>query len=393
MSSNKEPIKKITLKDGKSVRYELVVDLPPDPANPAKRNQSRTRHESLKEAKAELARIRHETNTRTLVRPRKTTVSEYLETWLAGHVRDLEAATARNYRDALRPVNERLGTRELQSVEKADVDALVDWMTTSGRKRGGEVGTGLSARTVQLTLNAFQTALDVAVAERKISFNPVRLVKRPKRVKPVHTLWTDAEEATFFALAERDRLAAVLELFARGLRPEELCGIRWADIDLESRTAQTAKIGKHVRTMVEGKAIEKEAKTEAGIRTLPLDKDLRRGLKKWRAAQAAEKLAAGEGYTDGDYVLTDEVGNPWLPDRLRRYMYGLMQQASVTKVTPYEAMRHAAGSRMARAGVPGHLIAAWLGHTDASFTYKTYVHARAEDLAEARDALSRKRSA
>jgi hypothetical protein len=41
-------------------------------------------------------------------------------------VRDLEAATARNYRDALRPVNERLGTRELQSVEKSDIDALVD---------------------------------------------------------------------------------------------------------------------------------------------------------------------------------------------------------------------------------------------------------------------------
>jgi integrase len=391
VSSNKEPIKKVTLKDGKTVRYELVIDLPPDPDNPGKRNQSRTRYVSLKEARAELARVRHESNTGTFVRARKTTVSEYLETWLSGHVRDLEAATARNYRDALRPVNERLGTRELQSVEKADLDALVDWMMASGRKRGGKVGSGLSARSVQLTLNALQTALDVAVAERKISINPARLVKRPKRVKPVRTLWTDAEEAAFFALAEKDRLAAVLELFARGLRPEELCGIRWSDIDLKKDRA--AQIGKHVRTMVEGKAVEKGAKTEAGIRTLPLDKDLRRGLKRWKAVQAAEKLAAGEAYADGGYVLTDEVGAPWLPDKVRRYMYGMMRQASVTKVTPYEAMRHAAGSRMARAGVPGHLIAAWLGHTDASFTYKNYVHARPENLAEARDALNRPRTA
>lgn len=243
---------------------------------------------------------------------------------------------------------------------------------------------------MQLTLNALQTALDVAVAERKISFNPVRLVKRPKRVKPVHKLWTDAEEAAFFAFAAKDRLAAVLELFARGLRPEELCGIQWADIDLEGRTAQ---VGKHVRTMVEGKPIEKEAKTEAGIRTLPFDDELRHGLKKWSAVQAAEKLAAGEAYTDGDYLLADEVGGPWLPDKVRRYMYALLRPADVTRVTPYEAMRHAAGSRTARAGVPGHLIAAWLGHTDASFTYRNYVHARAEDLAEARDALSRSRSA
>jgi len=248
----------------------------------------------------------------------------------------------------------------------------------------------LSARSVQMTLNALQTALDVAVAERKISINPVRLVKRPRRVKPVHALWTDAEEATFFALAKKDRLGAVLELFARGLRPEELCGIRWADIDLKGRAAQ---VGKHVRTVVEGRAIEKEAKTEAGIRMLPLDKELRRGLKKWKAAQAAEKLAAGEAYADGGYVLADEVGVPWPPDKLRRYMYSMMRHAGVTQVTPYEAMRHAAGSRMARNGVAGHLIAAWLGHIDASFTYRNYVHARAEDLAEARDALSRTRSA
>jgi integrase len=42
------------------------------------------------------------------------------------------------------------------------------------------------------------------------------------------------------------------------------------------------------------------------------------------------------------------------------------------------------------AGVSPDIIAAWLGHADASFTMKTYVHARPEDLAAARDALARK---
>jgi integrase len=37
------------------------------------------------------------------------------------------------------------------------------------------------------------------------------------------------------------------------------------------------------------------------------------------------------------------------------------------------------------------VIAAWLGHTDASFTMKTYVHARPEDLAAAPDALAERR--
>ena len=70
-----------------------------------------------------------------------------------------------------------------------------------------------------------------------------------------------------------------------------------------------------------------------------------------------------------------------------------MRQAEVRKIKPYTASRHAAGSYLAHAGVSADIIAAWLGHTDASFTMKTYVHARPEDLAAARDALAARKIA
>jgi integrase len=260
-------------------------------------------------------------------------------------------------------------------------------MSTSGRKRGGKVGTGLGPRTIKLTLNALSLVFDMGVMERKIPMNPVRLVKRPKLIKPEHVIWSDAEEARFFATAAEDRLSAVVDVFALGLRPEELCGLRWVDVDL---TGLTIAAGRHVRTWVEGVgAVEKSAKTDAGVRTLPLDTERGNVLKAWRKVQAAEKLAAGQAYEDGRYVLCDELGRPFEVPKLRRYMHRLMKSAKVRRVTPYEAMRHAAGSRLARAGVPGHEIAAWLGHTNASFTYDNYVHARPEDLASARDALAR----
>jgi integrase len=69
-------------------------------------------------------------------------------------------------------------------------------------------------------------------------------------------------------------------------------------------------------------------------------------------------------------------------------MYALMKQTGVTRVTPYEAMRHSAASRMARAGVAPQVIAAWMGHANPSFTFENYAHARPEDLAAARDALA-----
>jgi len=60
-----------------------------------------------------------------------------------------------------------------------------------------------------------------------------------------------------------------------------------------------------------------------------------------------------------------------------------MREAGVSKVRPYTATRHAAGSYLAHAGVSPDIIAAWLGHTDASFTMQTYVHAGPEGLAAA----------
>ena len=53
-----------------------------------------------------------------------------LDGYLKGATRGLRASTKRNYEDALQPVRERLGTRPLQSISKADIEELMDWMLT-----------------------------------------------------------------------------------------------------------------------------------------------------------------------------------------------------------------------------------------------------------------------
>jgi hypothetical protein len=109
----KEPINKITLKDG-SVRYRLVVDIGRDERG--KRKQLTRTFDTRREAREELSRIRHETNLGTYVKSSKEAVNSYLDGYLQGATRGLRASTKRNYEDALRPVRERLGTRPLQSI-------------------------------------------------------------------------------------------------------------------------------------------------------------------------------------------------------------------------------------------------------------------------------------
>ncbi len=102
--------------------------------------------------------------------------------------------------------------------------------------------------------------------------------------------------------------------------------------------------------------------------------------------QAEEKLAAGEAYRSSGYVVCDELGvavNPeWFSDEFGR----VSKRAGMRRITLHEA-RHTANTLMEQAGVPDSIRAAWCGHT-IEVNKTTYLHARPEDLAAARDALS-----
>ncbi|MGJ6963265.1 tyrosine-type recombinase/integrase [Streptosporangium sp. G11] len=374
-----DPIKKIELKDG-STRYRFVIDIGRDPET-GKRKQSTHTFNTKREAKAEHARIKHETDRGMYVRPSKVTMDAFLDQWLASATRDVEKATAANYRDALLPVRERLGGRPLQGVAEADIEALVDWMLTSGRKRGGKVGTGLSVRAVRLTLGRLRTALNVAVRQQLVVRNVALFVTIPRaatkaeaEAKAERTPWTADEVRTFLAGIRDERLHAVMLLSLMGLRPAEVCGLRWDDVDFE---AATIAAGKNTRTLADGKIEEKGAKSAAGDRGLPAPPVALAALKAFKKTQTAERLAAGDAYAASGYVLVDELGAPQRTDWLRRRAYELMAKVGVRgkgEVRLYDC-RHSCLTFLAGTGVPDVILAAWAGHADGgTLAKRVYIH-------------------
>lgn len=70
--------------------------------------------------------------------------------------------------------------------------------------------------------------------------------------------------------------------------------------------------------------VEKDTKSMAGERVPPLPSLVQQALKTCRARQAPERLAAGEGYGGGRYVLANETGDALNGRRFRvRARYGL----------------------------------------------------------------------
>lgn len=388
----KEPIRKITLKDG-TVRYRLVVDIGLD--DNGKRQQLTRTFDKQKDARDELSKIRHESNQGTYVKPSQTTVNEYLDEYLVGATRGRRESTKVSYRDAFRPVRERLGKRALQSISKADIENLVDWMLTEGRRRGGKPGTGLGARSVRLTLGRLKAAFEMAVDEGKLVRNVVKLVTPPDYTPGERDTWSRVQVRKFLRIAASDRLHAAWRLSLYGLRRGEVLGLRWSDINLKAKTLTVSQ----ARVLVDYKVRIEPPKSRNGKRTLPLDDELVEALAYLRKLQAKESEQAGpayraglaelDWYTSGDeYIVVDELGIPVHPEAYSDGFTRMLKRASLPKIRLHDS-RHTTLSLMEKAGVPISIVSKWAGHYDAAFTMKTYVHASDDDLKQGRQALAK----
>ncbi|MBT2450940.1 site-specific integrase [Streptomyces sp. ISL-43] len=380
-------IKKVVLQSGKT-RYRTVVDAGHDETG--KRIQLTITRDTITEVKNERARVQAERASGTFIAPNKITLTEWLDQWLEYKRRDVEETTIRTYRLALIHVYDRLGGIRLQELTEDHVRDFVDEVIATGRRKGGQPGTRLAVSTVEGILTRLREALGRAVVRRMVGVNVASEVrpsladkKTDKRERTRAKPWSVDEVQAFLQGTLEERLFAPLLLSLMGLRPAEVCGMKWADIDLEagllSITQTRTMMGNHT-------VLEKDTKTAAGERALPLPRWPWAALKALRARQDEEKEAAGDGYTDTGYVAVNELGIPLNTRQFREYAYGLMEAAGLRRVRLYDA-RHSTLKAIALSGVPDVILAAWAGHTNAALTKRKYVSIEAEDMRAAADAL------
>ncbi|MFI6123236.1 tyrosine recombinase XerC [Streptomyces sp. NPDC051064] len=379
--------KRVVLRDGK-VRYRVVVDAGLD--ENGRRIQLTVTRDTKTAAKEERDRILHQRSAGTFIAPNKITLGEWLDQWLEYKRRDVEETTIRTYRLALVHVVDRLGHIRLQELGEDDIQDFIDEVVASGRRRGGEPGTRLAVSTVEGILTRLREALGRAVVRKLIATSPAQYVrvaladkKTDKRDRDKVKPWTVAEVQTFIRGMEQDRLFAPLLLSLMGLRPAEVCGQRWTDVDLDVGILEITT----TRTMIgNNKVLEKDTKTASGERALPLPQGPWEALRRFRDRQAAERLAAGEAYTETGYIAVNELGLPINTRQLREYAYRLMRDLGLRQVRLYDA-RHSVLKALAMSGVPDVVLAAWAGHTNAAFTKRKYVSIEAEDMRGAAVAL------
>jgi integrase len=118
-----------------------------------------------------------------------------------------------------------------------------------------------------------------------------------------------------------------------------------------------------------------EAKTDAGIRSIPLSEDGVGVLRAHRKRQAAERLATHGGWEDNDLVFAREDGTP-IPGHQITFGFQHLARELGLPVIRFHDARHTAATLGLEAGVDVVVVSRMLGHANVRVTMDTYQHVR-----------------
>ncbi len=177
------------------------------------------------------------------------------------------------------------------------------------------------------------------------------------------------EVKLFLESARTHRLGQLFEfVIGTGLRRGEVCALKWTHLDLE---AGLMHVQENI-TVVNGKAMLGEPKTEAGIRTVHLAPETSELLRRQRRAQQAS------GWCGASHVFTNAQGGRLYPDSLTKLAGKIAAKAGVGPLR-FHDLRHTYASLMMSRGVPVEVVSEKLGHSRPSITADLYRHIFVEE--------------
>ncbi|MEV4672192.1 tyrosine-type recombinase/integrase [Actinomadura sp. NPDC049382] len=277
------------------------------------------------------------------------------------HRRPAGAATKQRIRATLRTA---LSDAVREGLVQVNVAKLVK--LEAGKRPKALVWTPDRVRVWRERLDREMDAAVTAAGGRPV--NALRIWMSQPRPSPV-MVWTPEQTGVFLDRASRHRLYGLYYLTAfTGLRRGEVCGVEWADVDLDAGELAI----RHQRVMVGYRDIEDGApKTDSSDDTIPLDESTVKVLRTWRAAQNEERLAWGEAWVDSGKVFTREDGAALHPDFVFDLFERLAFEAGLPPIRLHD-LRHGAATLMLAAGADMKLVQAMLRHSSVTITSDTY---------------------
>lgn len=343
----------------------VTMPLGRDPDTKKRKFHYHTVHGTKKDAEKYLAKIVRDKDLGVFIEPTSTTVNEYLNQWLEIAAKPkLRERTYVEYSNLLnRYVKNILGNKKLAEVQPLDVQALYTHMLAKG----------LSARTVKYTHNVLSSAFKQAIKWKLIMQNPVAQAELPKQTKIEMKVMSPEESKLFLEVASKHRLGVFFHLMLlTGMRPSEILGLQWEDIDLEKHLVivQRSVVW---RTKGSGWYFS-QPKTLRSNRNIPLSNLLIVDIKEHRHKQLEERLKEGSKYENHNLVFATSTGKPFMQRNIIRYFKEIIKESNLPKTLRLYDLRHTCATLLLFANENPKVVAERLGHASVTLTLDTYSH-------------------
>lgn len=290
-------------------------------------------------------------------------LAPFLEEWLITTIEPncLSVNTAASYRGIVeRHLIPALGKKRLRDITVLDVDHLLHEKYESG----------LSASTVQRIRMILVKALRHAERRDLVQRNVAALTDLRRATRREGRSLTPEQARKLLFVSEVHLLGVTVQLgLFLGLRPGEVLGLKWSDIDFAARTVTIQRSLKRENNQLRFGP----PKTKGSIRTLRMSEPLAMSLHKHHEEQQRLRVVAGELWHDFDLVVSTEIGTPVDPSNSRRALNQLCERADIGHWSPNE-LRHSFASLMSLSGAPMEEVADAMGHVDTRMTSQVYRH-------------------
>lgn len=319
------------------------------------------------QARAELDRLLRRQAEGHVMRSSNMTVVEHLDEWFERVAENRYAyKTLENYRGILAyDVRPLIGRVRLSELEPGHIQKVL----TAMRDRG------VCSNTRRRLYSVLSTSLDSAVDWGTLEQNPAAQVQIPRREVKEMRAMSREEVRRLLAVTDRGRWA---ELFrtavVTGMRPGEVFGLRWDDIDFEHSFISVQ------RSLVwKGKPAEGwllvPPKTKRGLRQVAIPRSLADALAALRRKQEEAKRKAGRDYQDEGFVFANRLGRPVYPKQFVRQVFKVaLGHAGLPRSIRLYDLRHTCATLLLKSGEHVKVVSERLGHSNISITLEIYVH-------------------
>lgn len=364
-----------------------------------------------KDAQIELRRLISEVDKGTHVTPGKTTVSNWIETWITSmksfvNMGTISQGTQEGYAKWLNNhVVPHLGKKALQKLTASDIEELYAQLMTKGHlgktvKGATKVEKGLSTGTVLHIHRALSQCLKAAKAKHLIFNNPAEDVTAPKPNYTV-TNTTDENGVEHVKALDTDQISMLLPEFKAGqlsalvymgiltgMRRGEMLALRWSSVDLDQGSLQVVRA---IERTSEG-IRSKETKNQSSMRTIRIDDSLCEVLLTHRTEQRELAIALGVKYPKDCLVypsaLPPHRGNQkggevakgdvnfnrlWNPQSASKAFTRVARKAGFVDFTLH-GLRHTHATQLLINNESLQVVSKRLGHSNPVITLSTYAH-------------------